>query len=404
MKLLIYCIICTIVLLSVLIYFLIQAQNKRMKVAIEQLFYEDFYNLNPQFDKKFINKFVKDNTFIISARNMDYDHIYNEKKFLNDFKNSFDKNVNIHYTNFNHSISFILSFDCGEDAIIESLNKITLLYPNIYFGISQCISREMINQALEKNIMPNSARKIISSKFLNNSDKALSIGMFNKQRVYRFDIGEARTFSKFSTETEAKLWSAFNSKNIEQLNEIILSAFDGADDYTQCMYISNNLLHFLYTALTKNNITTDEVYGNNVNLYRWSIYIVKKETLLGSIIDWYKKAIIYIEEHSEKVNNIEIKIEKYIADNYNKDISIATMAEEFKISSLYFSRYFKSQIGSNFLETLNKYRIKKALELLNNTELSMTEISEMTGFNNYKSFARNFKKYTGKIPSEYSKK
>lgn len=401
---LIYCIISTIILLSVLVYFLIQAQNKKTKTAIEKFFYEDFYNAKPKFDKKVIDKFIKSNTFIISARNSDSNKNYDEKKFLNDFRKHFSKKVNIHYANFNQSIRFIISFDCSEDVIIENIRKTTLLYPNVYFGISQCISKEMVNQALIKNIMRNSKKKIISIKFLNNSEKALSMGMFNKQKIYRFDIGEAKTFSKFSTETEAKLWSAFNSKNIEQLNEIILKIFDGSDDYAQCMYISNNLLHFLYTALGKNNITTDEVYGNNVNLYRWVIYTVKKDALVASIMDWYKKAIVYIEEHSEKVNDIELKIEKYIEENYNKDISITTMAEEFKVSSQYFSRYFKSQTGSNFLETLNKYRIKKALELLNDTNLPMTEIAAMTGFNNYKSFARNFKKYTSKIPSEYNKK
>ena len=80
------------------------------------------------------------------------------------------------------------------------------------------------------------------------------------------------------------------------------------------------------------------------------------------------------------------------------------MAEEFNVSTQYFSKYFKFQTGNNFLDTLNRYRIKKALEMLNETDLSMAEIATMTGFNNYKSFARNFKKYTGKIPSEYTKK
>lgn len=376
-----------------------------MQFAIEQFFYEDFYIFHPQFDKKRINKFIKSNTFIVSSRNTDRDNKYCEKTFIKDFKECFNKKTNIHYTNMNYKICFIISFDCSEDVIIENLKIIASLYPAIYFGISQNLSGELIKQALERNEDPKfNNRKIISNKFMSNSDKALSMGMFNKQQIYRFDVGEAKTFSKFSTETEAKLWSAFNSKNIEQLNEIITKAFDGADDYAQCMYISNNLLHFLYTALGKNNITTDEVYGNNVNLYRWIIQSVKKEVLLRSIMNWYKAAVIYIEEHSEKANDIEIKIEKYIADNYNKDISITTMADEFGVSSQYFSRYFKSQTGSNFLETLNKYRIKKALEFMNDTEFSMTEIAAMTGFNNYKSFARNFKKYTSKIPSEYNKK
>ena len=170
------------------------------------------------------------------------------------------------------------------------------------------------------------------------------------------------------------------------------------------MYISNNLLFFLHNLLAKHNLSVAEVYGDNVNLYRWASGTTHKVGLIETIQSWFKKAVLYIDKHSEKTTDIELKIEKYIQDNYTKEISTITMAEEFGVSPQYFSKYFKSQTGNNFLDTVNRYRIKKSLEMINDTTLPLVEIATMNGFNNYKSFSRNFKKYTGKIPSEYVKK
>lgn len=406
--LLIYSVIITVFLIFFIVnIFLKDLKNKRIK-KLESLFYEDFFDLLPTFKEKDFSKFIKSSTFIVTVQNNRYDKrfrdIPQEREFLKLFRNSLPKDVNIHYTNQNKNLSFIISFDCSEELIIEALQKIADLYPTLFFGTSQCLKKDMIYSAVENNITKGEL-KLLSSKYAGNAKKACDMGMFNKKNVYRFDVSENKVFSKTNIETESKLITAFKCKNIPEINEIILSAFENADNYSQCMYISNNLLFFLHNVLSKHNISTADVYGDNVNLYRWVSGTTHKKGLIECMQNWYKKAVLYIEEHSGKINDIEIKIEKYIENNYNNDnISITTMAEEFKVSTQYFSKYFKSQTGSNFLETLNKYRIKKALELLNDTKLPMSEIAAMTGFNNYKSFARNFKKYTGKIPSEYLKK
>ena len=277
---------------------------------------------------------------------------------------------------------------------------------SIYIGISPSIDKEGLEKALYiyENNIGNCSGTWSFISYCGFARKAREIGIFNKKQISRFDVGEQNKLHTFPVEYETALLNYFDTGNIESATEIIQASYENAENYAQCMYISNHLLHILHTVLAKNNITIEEVYGDNVNLYRWSASTTKKNNEIQHIIKWYSQAMIYIEEHSDKTNQIEYKIEKYIEENYSKDISITTMAEEFQISSQYFSRYFKSQTGNNFLETLNKYRIKKAVELLNVEDLTMNEVAAMTGFNNYKSFARNFKKYTGKIPSKYNKK
>ncbi len=404
---LIYSIIVTILLIFLISYIFLHNRKTKVKKNIESLFFEDFYDLVPSFNKNNFQNFIKENTFIICIKNNRYDErfrqIPTEKKFVKIFKSYFSADVNIHYKNQNQILCFVLSFDCDEEIIIDSLKKVANKFPTFYIGTSQCLKKEMIYSAIENNLK-NGQHKILSSKYWGNAIKAADMGNFNHKNVYRFDVSENKVFTKTSIETESKLITAFNCKKFDETDDIIFSAFENEDNYSQCIHIANNLLALLHNILNKNNTTIGEVYGDNVNLYRWMSGTTHKKGLIEMIQKWYKQAMLYLEEHSDKVNDIELKIEKYIEDNYNKDISITTMADEFGVSNQYFSRYFKSQTGSNFLETLNKYRIKKALEIINDTKLPMTEIATMTGFNNYKSFARNFKKYTGKIPSEYSKK
>lgn len=404
---LIYNVIITVILAFFIVNTIYSYYLKNKKRKIDSLFYEDFYDLVPQFKETDFSSFVKKNTFIINVQNNRFDSrfkdIPSEKSFLKIFKKSLPKNVNVHYCYKNAYLSFVISFDCDEIEIVNALENIAERYPTMHFGLSQCLKPEMIYSAIKNNIT-NQSIKVLSSKYYGNSKKASDMGLFNKKNVYRFDVSENKVLTGTNIEAESQLMTAIKCKNIGEVNETILKCFENADNYSQCMYISNNLLFFLHNLLAKHNLSVAEVYGDNVNLYRWVSGTTRKKGLIESIQSWFKKAVLYIDDHSEKTNNIELKIEKYIEDNYSNDISITTMAEEFNVSTQYFSKYFKSQTGNTFLDTLNRYRIKKALEILNETDLSMAEIAAMTGFNNYKSFSRNFKKYTGKIPSEYTKK
>ena len=50
---------------------------------------------------------------------------------------------------------------------------------------------------------------------------------------------------------------------------------------------------------------------------------------------------------------------------------------------------------------INKFRMERAAEMLRQTELSMTEIAERTGFSSSRYFSTTFKKYMGVTPTQY---
>ncbi|NLM26295.1 MAG: AraC family transcriptional regulator [Firmicutes bacterium] len=97
------------------------------------------------------------------------------------------------------------------------------------------------------------------------------------------------------------------------------------------------------------------------------------------------------------------KIVRYIRHNYQKPICLAEIAEQFYISQFYLCRMFKEVTGLTLIEYLNNIRIKEAQQLLEKTDLSITEISGLVGYENQTYFGRMFKRITGTTPREYRK-
>ena len=79
------------------------------------------------------------------------------------------------------------------------------------------------------------------------------------------------------------------------------------------------------------------------------------------------------------------------------------ISEELGVSASYLSRKFKEVTGQTFLDFLNKYRVQQAIVLLNTQKYRISEISEATGFTDYKHFCSVFKKYTLKSPTKFVK-
>lgn len=63
------------------------------------------------------------------------------------------------------------------------------------------------------------------------------------------------------------------------------------------------------------------------------------------------------------------------------DWNVESMAEYCKLSVGYFSHLFKKRIGSSPMKYLTELRIEKAKELIATNSMSLSNIAQMTGFN-----------------------
>lgn len=95
------------------------------------------------------------------------------------------------------------------------------------------------------------------------------------------------------------------------------------------------------------------------------------------------------------------EITAFINKNYQEDITLLSVSQKFFISPYYLSRIFKKNTGFKFIEYLNGIRIKEAQNLMRKTDKSISEISEMVGYNSATHFGRIFKSITGTTPLNY---
>ena len=145
-----------------------------------------------------------------------------------------------------------------------------------------------------------------------------------------------------------------------------------------------------------------------------------REALRLQITDYMLKPVNY-DEFGKCIDNLRISmfesrtrkgdpdmeeqpmlgIVRYMQEHLSEEISLTVLAEEFHLSAQYISQLFKNEIGVNFLTYLTSIRMEQARKLLLSTSLSIAEISEKTGYSDYRVFTKVFKKIEGVTPSQY---
>ena len=112
-------------------------------------------------------------------------------------------------------------------------------------------------------------------------------------------------------------------------------------------------------------------------------------------------------EDEEKQAPVNDKmIDNVIADmreHYMEDISLTSLAAKYNVSMGSLSKMIKDRLQLNFSDYIAALRIQRAKELLSDESLSIQEIAEIVGYNDYFYFTKVFKKIEGISPSKYRK-
>ena len=92
-----------------------------------------------------------------------------------------------------------------------------------------------------------------------------------------------------------------------------------------------------------------------------------------------------------------------IREHYMEDISLTSLADKYNVSMGRLSEMIKEHLKVNFSDYIATLRIQRAKELLRDDSLSIQEIAEIVGYNDYFYFTKVFKKVAGISPSKYRK-
>lgn len=130
--------------------------------------------------------------------------------------------------------------------------------------------------------------------------------------------------------------------------------------------------------------------------------IRKKIVLLQFIHELWKKGFI-VENDTTGRNTVEKEMVSYIQQNYTGKILLREFGEQFHLSEKYISRYFKEHFHITLSQYVTYLRLEHAKQMLQETDISVTEVAMQSGYQNISYFIRSFKKTYGVSPLKYRK-
>lgn len=95
------------------------------------------------------------------------------------------------------------------------------------------------------------------------------------------------------------------------------------------------------------------------------------------------------------------EIVAYIREHYNEELRLEDIAAHFCFNYSYLSAFFNARMRESFSDYLNRIRIEKACELLQQQGMTIAEISKEVGYSEHSYFCRVFRRITGKTPSSW---
>lgn len=104
--------------------------------------------------------------------------------------------------------------------------------------------------------------------------------------------------------------------------------------------------------------------------------------------------------------NFADNVEKVFSEHHiylDPSLNINGLARELGTNRTYISNFLNQQMHTTFYEYVNHWRVKRAKELLEESDLPLEQIAEKSGFNSLSSFRRYFTKAVGMTPSKYRK-
>lgn len=100
-------------------------------------------------------------------------------------------------------------------------------------------------------------------------------------------------------------------------------------------------------------------------------------------------------------NTLAYEIRLYISRHLTEDLSIHSLCTKYNISSTTLYQQFKNAFQKSVVEVIREERIKKAKQLLHDTNLPISEIAARVGILDANYFSRTFKSQTGVTPKKY---
>ena len=158
---------------------------------------------------------------------------------------------------------------------------------------------------------------------------------------------------------------------------------------------------------------TDKKYLKDLLSQMLLEYTQKKKYYQPMLIQLLNQLILFVaRNHIEKyptdlilsnVSDIILDVIYYIDTHYDKNLSLKKVSKTFGFSESHFSRLFKKEMGITYSAYFQSVKLSHAEQLLSNSQKTVEEIADITGFADSSYLCHVFKEKYGLTPNAYRK-
>ncbi len=287
-------------------------------------------------------------------------------------------------------LCYVFNYRVKEEATLlrkleVCMQKISAIKPQAFAVVSESfINVQNIKKCYQTEIVPLIVRKF----YYANQSLLLADSKIEQEKERRFAY---ENYTNYLVHGQLNLALSMFKEYIQSMCEVHM------DEY-RLKNVTKNLLYNFLIEAERYGIKGDVIQDEYFEKIDCTCSVEGFLQVLGALFERLER----FQNTDEPQNGEKIgKMREYIAENYNENLTLASLADRFGFSYHYLSYYFNKQAKEGFSEYLNKIRIKKACELLKGNEYSISEISRMIGYSDHAYFCRVFKKITGQTPSYY---
>ncbi|MBN2980839.1 helix-turn-helix transcriptional regulator [Cohnella algarum] len=216
----------------------------------------------------------------------------------------------------------------------------------------------------------------------------------------------ARRDVAIPVEWEKKLGEAIRARDEKAILALLDKWFDAisAFPYDDMTFAVQQIL------LVVRQVLREPVFAghfNSIAMQTLGTSVIRSDTLAGmkEKIALFLEQVCLAEREAQKEDKNKVvvdAIKEFVEKNaLDVNLSLQSVASNFKMSSAYVGRLFKQYENVSVGDYINGYRLEKAREMLLGSSFSVKEIADYLGFNNASYFITLFKKRFGMTPKEF---
>jgi AraC-like DNA-binding protein len=187
-----------------------------------------------------------------------------------------------------------------------------------------------------------------------------------------------------------------------ELNKMLGALFSHTADIRLIKAHVIEMMGYLVRSALEDSPHMSSLIGKN---HAWMTEIIDAddfETLTNVVADSLDDFMrnIYIHGHS-RTNEAVARILDFLSENFHEPVTLEMLSEKIGLSTFRISHLVKEQTGKTVLQHIHQLRVKEAQRLLEQSDMSCTDIAYETGFGDQSYFIKQFRKWMGITPARY---